>query len=280
MELAKPLRWDTLMERLARRLKRLLKEASRLDNDADKTPDALAFQDFILDFPFPTQMMLVEAGTDSATTMTRTFTLVRFDLTQPRSSAADYYGCILAKDGTDRIPSLRYFGMQSLDALEKANAFTAATETGNHFSFCVPFNISKNLDRYAEQMFGFLSHEFMPHIQRRYRCRYVADFNAKYNLTSDPILPREQLLMPHPFSHSMGGAGKLTVEDLQTHVADIQLISQVPPDVRSTFEAAKQLYVFGYFQWRFFTVARHYACLAMEAAVKHRWIQSLQNSRI
>lgn len=258
------------MEKLSRRLKRILKATSPLSRDADRTPDALAFQDFILEFPFPTQVMLVGSGIDSATTMKRTFTLVRFDLIQPKSSVANFHGSVSASDAAAQGKLLeKYFGVRP---------FNAVREEGTYFTYVVPFNISKDLDKYAEQLFGFLVENFSPHIQRRYRTRYAVDFNEKYHLTPDPILPKEELLRPHPFSESMvhvPSGQSLTVEDWQSDVADIQLIPQVPADVKSTFDAAKQLYVFGYFQWRFFTVALHYACLAMEAAVKHRWIASL-----
>ena len=267
------------MERLSRRLKRILKATSPLSRDADRTPDALAFQDFILEFPFPTQIMLVEAGTDSATTMKRTFTLVRFDLAQPKSSAANFHGSVSAVDAAGSSEVLgKYFGVQHIGLIQRLNAFNAVETAGSYFTQFVPFNISKDIDRYALQLFGFLADGFTPYVQKRYRGRHTVDFNERYHLPPDPILSKEELLRPHPFSESMvhvPSGQSLTVEDWQSDVADIQLIPQVPADVKSTFDTAKQLYVFGYFQWRFFTVALHYACLAMEAAVKHRWIASL-----
>ncbi|SRR6266567_3651696 len=56
-----------------------------------------------------------------------------------------------------------------------------------------------------------------------------------------------------------------------TSVCGIQLIPKVPDDVRVTFRRAKDAYIFGYFRCDFFTVAVHYASLALEAAVKARW---------
>lgn len=273
------IRWDTLMEKLSRRLKRLLHSACPLTRDAERTPEALAFRDFVLEFPFPTQVVLLEAGIDSVTTMKRTFTLVRFDITQPRASASNFHGVISVTSVAAYRDLLgKCFDLHRVDAVQQMEAFAVIEDTGSHFTHFVPFNISKDLDRFAQQLFGFLVDRFWSHIQRRYRSRHAVDFNMRYSLRPDPILTKEELLRPHPFSESIVHVPtrqSLTIEDWQSDVADIQLIPQVPADVKSTFEAAKQLYVFGYFQWRFFTVALHYACLAMEAAVKHRWISSL-----
>lgn len=68
---------------------------------------------------------------------------------------------------------------------------------------------------------------------------------------------------------------KPTVEDLQKDICDIQLIPTVPEEVKRIFKAAKDLYVFGYFRWYFFTISEHYANLAIESAIKHKYTQYL-----
>ena len=49
----------------------------------------------------------------------------------------------------------------------------------------------------------------------------------------------------------------------------------MPEEVKRIFKAAKDLYVFGYFRWYFFTISNHYAYLAIESAIRHRYIQWL-----
>jgi hypothetical protein len=49
----------------------------------------------------------------------------------------------------------------------------------------------------------------------------------------------------------------------------------VPESVRHTFRLAKRLYLFGYFEYGFFTVSDHYAFLALEAALYSRWVLEL-----
>lgn len=73
---------------------------------------------------------------------------------------------------------------------------------------------------------------------------------------------------------------KVTVEEMQEHVADIQLIPQVPDEVKNSFHWAKRLFIFGMFEHGFFTVSQHYAFLAIEAAVRHRWVAELPETLV
>jgi hypothetical protein len=106
------------------------------------------------------------------------------------------------------------------------------------------------------------------------------DFNTKYKLTPDPVWDDATLLTPHPLS-----AGFVRIDtghppslvDVQNVLAPIVLIPPVPDSVRYTFQLAKRLYLFGRFEYGFFTVSEHYAFLAMEAAIFSRWTASLPN---
>lgn len=67
-----------------------------------------------------------------------------------------------------------------------------------------------------------------------------------------------------------GKSQSITLEDLNAFVGSINLIQNVPKDVREVFEISKRLFVFGYFYYRFFTVSKHYAFLALESALKNK----------
>ncbi len=104
------------------------------------------------------------------------------------------------------------------------------------------------------------------------------DFNALYGLAEDSILPLEEWTKIDPttaFFVKMSDGKPLTIEERQKSVCGIQLIPKVPEDVRLTFRRAKDAYILGYFRYDFFTVAVHYASLALEAAIKARWSASL-----
>jgi len=103
------------------------------------------------------------------------------------------------------------------------------------------------------------------------------DYNTKYGLKSDPVLPISELLKkdikfsPFVKVDKSGESHEITLEDLQKSVCDIQLIPTVPEGVRKVFNAAKRLHIFGYFEYYFFTISQHYAFLALESALRNRY---------
>lgn len=78
-----------------------------------------------------------------------------------------------------------------------------------------------------------------------------------------------------------GGVRRYTLEDLVEEVEELQLDGAVPQDVHRVFDVAKKLYVFGYYSYEFFTVANHYAFLALEAGVvlKYESMRSPKETR-
>jgi hypothetical protein len=108
----------------------------------------------------------------------------------------------------------------------------------------------------------------------------ATDFNHKYGLTPDPVLDDAELLSPDvlPSSFVRVDTGVMpSLNDFQSVLAQILLIPQVPDSVRNTFRIAKRLYLFGRFEYGFYSVTQHYAYLAIEAAILCRWTASLPN---
>jgi hypothetical protein len=95
---------------------------------------------------------------------------------------------------------------------------------------------------------------------------------------ADPVLPPNDLLQIHFLT---AGFVKLytgqppSLEEVQQALSDIRLRMSVPEPVRHTFSLSKRLYLFGYFEYGFFTISQHYAFLALEAAVYSRWVSEL-----
>jgi len=71
-----------------------------------------------------------------------------------------------------------------------------------------------------------------------------------------------------PFSEAAG------IEKLQRYICDILLIPNVPDSVKEVFRRAKDLFIFGFFRYRFFAISLHYSYLALESAVRHKYYQS------
>ena len=59
----------------------------------------------------------------------------------------------------------------------------------------------------------------------------------------------------------------MTLMERQRTVGDVQLIPQVPCGVREIIRRAKKLYIYGFFEYSFFTVAEHYIYAAMEGGI-------------
>ena len=97
----------------------------------------------------------------------------------------------------------------------------------------------------------------------------VLDFNILHGLTQDPILKSEDFLKPDQRSEH------LSLEWLQARVSNIKIIPDVPDPIRQEFQRAKDLFIFGYFKYEFFTISSHYALLAHETAMKQKYVQSL-----
>src|SRR5437588_241936 len=110
------------------------------------------------------------------------------------------------------------------------------------------------------------------------RFRKEIDYNAAYVLHTDHVLSLEdwtKIDSTTAMFVNLSDGKPPTFQDRQEAVCDIQLIPKVPRDIQLTFQRAKDIYISGYFRYDFYTVAVHYAGLAIEAAVKARWTASL-----
>jgi hypoxanthine-DNA glycosylase len=106
------------------------------------------------------------------------------------------------------------------------------------------------------------------------------DFNRKYGLEPEPVLDDADVLSPDGLSSlfTRVDTGLIpSLSDVQSVLGKILLIPQVPDSVKRTFQIAKRLYLFGRFEYGFYTASQHYAFLATEAAIFSRWTASLPN---
>src|ERR1035441_8289075 len=90
----------------------------------------------------------------------------------------------------------------------------------------------------------------------------ATDFNKKYGLVAEPVLDDAAVLSPDSLSSMFVRVDTglmASLNDVQTALAQILLIPQVPESVSSTFRIAKRLYLFGRFEYGFYTVSHRYA---------------------
>ena len=90
--------------------------------------------------------------------------------------------------------------------------------------------------------------------------------------SSNIVLEKDSIL--DSFKKKLNGVDEsIELQHLYNSVVNIQLNQNIPLEVKQVFEISKRLYVHGYFYCQFFTVSQHYAFLALESALKNRYIQ-------
>ena len=133
-----------------------------------------------------------------------------------------------------------------------------------------PLLLEKDLKR---QIIGFRN---ISSLERKFQRNEYPDFNKLFNLEDDTIFPEEQIFKMSESTKMFG----LDLQKIQKHISSIQLIPLVPEPVQNAFSMSKNLFIFGYFQYRFFTIAQHYAFLALESAIKWCYAKSLKGKAI
>jgi len=263
-------------------------------DDGDVSPTIVALRDAFYAFPVPTDVLLIDSGKvqpveprlflDTKNEEGPIWTLVghhvgeapgrgiKFHGTRPLAELGSY--CSLLKerfafrddDGSlDIIRNLQSTGFwdyQSLDIVD-----------------FIPFDIRERPEVYARHFAESLlmdnSEMLIPKFKKE------VDYNTVYSLPSDPILSLEDWTKIDPTTAmfvKLSDSKPLTFQERQEAVGDIQLIPKVPEEIRLTFQRAKDIYVAGYFRYDFYTIAVHYAALAIEAAIKARWTASLRRN--
>lgn len=122
----------------------------------------------------------------------------------------------------------------------------------------------------------FWNHYGVPGLSDKFQRTRFEDFNKLYSLEDDPI----QILSEIAKSTSQMDLFGMDLELIQKKIAHIQLIPQVPEAIKTTITRVKRLFVYGYFEYSFFTISEHYSLLALESAIKLRYIQSLNGEAL
>ena len=84
------------------------------------------------------------------------------------------------------------------------------------------------------------------------------------------ILKKDKVFDAFVKINKEGKSESIELEDLQQHISTIVLSSKIPEEVKRVFNGAKDLYLFGYFRYYFFTISNHYALLSLESALQNK----------
>ena len=265
--------WETFFSSVAGHLREFASKHWPLEADGSASEIYLSLHRRIDSFPFAADVLLLDTkGFGSHLQDGEIAVMIRYDLSQPNTPSINLHGVVPLTDLGSHLDLLAAF-MVDESNLEQLRSL--ALTFLQAWPYCVDvlrFDPRINPARYAEDLamrldapFGFLE-----------MFSLKLDFNAKYNLKPDPILGEADLLRVCNTNAGFFSPDRAeAIRQIQESVAHIQLIPQAPEHVLRVFQWAKRLYTFGLFEYGIFTVACHYAYLAVESAVYNRWNASL-----
>ena len=268
--------WDEFFDKVFNALKVKFKEIYPFKEDGEVSPDIVALRDAIFKLPCPVKVLELKFDEAKfAHVKDGLGLLLRYDLSRIGEKQIEYYG-VIDVENRDAIKSVLIdkFGFPEITVTDFISSFKTTGIWEHELDYYIHF-AQYDIRRYFDKYLFELVQIFLYNIETRLikKFKREIDFNSLYNLEEDKVLPWEVFTTRNPTLDTL--FRKPTIEDLQKDICAIQLIPTVPEEVKKIFKAAKDLYVFGYFRWYFFTISNHYAYLAIESAVKHRYNQWL-----
>ena len=241
----------------------------------------LAFRDAITSLPCPVKVVKLKIDIKKyKDAKNDVYYLITYDFSNFGESSVRYYGEIDLDEIEKYVGLLKDFNLdeQKIEELRGFKLIGYGDPNCWYWVWIVPYDILESPKEYVRDFIYSINSFWMVFgnkILQKFERKI--DYNSKYGLKSDPVLLLSELLKKDKIFSSFVKVGKfgrsreITIEDLQKSICGIQLIPSVPKEVKKVFGAAKKLYIFGYFEYYFFTISQHYAFLALESALKNRY---------
>ena len=286
--------WDETLSVVASRVRETFQRSFPFTDDGEVSPNIVALRDAFYAFPVPTDVLLIDSRRvqpvepriflETRQEEGPIWTLIAHHVGESVERGTTFHGTRALEELDAYCPLLReHFAFRDDDgSLELIrNLKCTGFWDGESFDIIdfIPFDVRERPEVYARHFAGSLFMNNQEMLIRRFKKEI--DYNAVYGLQRDPILSLEnwtQIDSTTALFVKLSDGKPPTFEERQEAVSDIQLIPKVPSDVQTTFRRAKDAYVFGYLRYDFYTVAVHYAALAIEGAIKARWTASLPQS--
>jgi hypothetical protein len=286
--------WDETFADVAGYLREVFHRRISFKDNGEVSPDIVALRDGFYAFPVPTDVLLVDSGRvqdvqpriflEIEGKVGPIWTLIAHHVGDKSGKGSTFHGTRSLTDlVSDSSLLVHHFAFRDNDgSLEIVRNLTPSgfwdNESLDIVDF-IPFDVRDRPLVYGKCFAESLLMNQAEGLIRKFKKEI--DFSAVYVLQRDPVLSLEdwtKIDSTTALFVKLEDGNPVSFEERQATIGDIQLIPKVPQDVQVTFRRAKDAYVFGYFRYDFFTVAVHYAALAIEAAIKARWTASLPQS--
>lgn len=248
------------------------------ERDEDNLPHVLTMRDIVESLPPSTQIIEVTGPSEHKSLKNGKGFLFKYDFDNLKSNNIEFCGTV-EYTHPEVLATLivEKFKIDKNDLKDYAESLCSDFNITGMWSppnpwylQFIPDDITKNPEVFYHQLSLIFLDIPNDILYEKFKRTTYPDYNKDFNLQPDPILSPEELLKSETV-----GVFNLTTHKIQASIADIQFIPAVPDNVKRTFKRAKDLFIFGYFKYEFFTISQHYAFLALEAAIKARYAASL-----
>lgn len=266
--------WLTFFDRVFYEVKRKVHRDYPVEEDGSSSPETRAIIEAIENFPCPLKIAEIKIDIENYPDISNEFCqIINYDLTKLGERSLEYYGVIDSRD-KEKLKQIivKHFDLSEKGFDEFYKDFTYIAWTDDNRNFYTQFrryNIKNNIERFVSDFYGDIMGLMGPIFVEKFK--KIIDYNRLFNLKSDPILSLEEFIKRNDIQGLLGSS----FQDLQERVCNFQLIPSVPEHVKRVFDNAKKLFIFGYLNYQFFTISQHYAYLALESAIRHRYNRSL-----
>jgi hypothetical protein len=262
--------WEHFFAVLADRLKALAAKQWPLETDGSGSDVYVSMHRLFNAFPLAADVVLLDTtGIETNIKEGDTAVLIRYDFSRLNTVSVKFHGIVPLVDLNSHADLLKSLTNVEDDRLELLRELSLrSTQFFPYYVDIVPYDPRLNPTRYAVDLLTF----FDPHGEFWELFSVQPDFNTKYDLKPDPVLDEAELLKIDRINVGFFSRDKAeSIQEIQEGIAHIRLTAKVPENVTRVFQWAKRLYIFGLFEYGFFTVSCHYAYLAVESAVYNRW---------
>jgi hypothetical protein len=266
--------WEPFFRSVADHLKVLASKRWPLEPDGSGSDVYVSMHRLFNAFPLPVDVLLLDTtGIETNIKAGNLAAVIRYDFSRLNTLSVRFHGVVPLADlasHAEVVGSLLELDEGNFESLRELRL--RSVQFFPYYVDILPYDPRLDPDRYAIELSAF----FDPHGEFWELFSARRDFNAEYHLMPDPVLDESDLLRVDEINGGFFSRDRATaILDIQEAIDHIQLIRQVPEHPRRVFDWAKRLYIFGLFEYGFFSVSCHYAYLAVESAVYNRWNAAL-----